>query len=156
MSQRFTRFSTLVGFASCGTLLAIFGSCVFLLPTIFREVKQNWHFEHPPKKTKEGVCVHAYMVMAMKALTTAFLKWQEKQLKLEALGKQTTWQMYRRKLKVLNRNKLIVFVGSHFGIFPSHEVFILADVPVRKTAIELDINRTQIYTKYTGMLPTDN
>jgi hypothetical protein len=26
------------------------------------------------------------MVMAMKALTTAFLKWQEKQLKLEALG----------------------------------------------------------------------
>ena len=77
-------------------------------------------------------------------------------LKLEALGKQTTWQMYRRKLKVLNRNKLIVFVGSHFGIFPSHEVFILADVPVRKTAIELDINRTQIYSKYTGMLPADN
>jgi hypothetical protein len=123
---------------------------------LFREVKQNWHFEHPPKKTKEGVCVHAYMVMAMKALTTAFLKWQEKQLKLEALGKPTTWQMYRRKLKVINRNKLIVFVGSHFGIFPSHEVFILADVPVRKTAKELDINRTQIYTKYTGMLPTDN
>lgn len=53
---------------------------------LFREVKQNWHFEHPPKKTKEGVFVHAYMVMAMKALTTAFLKWQEKQLKLEALG----------------------------------------------------------------------
>jgi hypothetical protein len=96
------------------------------------------------------------MVMAMKALTTAFLKWQEKQLKLEALGKQTTWQMYRRKLKVLNRNKLIVFVGSHFGIFPSHEVFILANVPVRKTAKELDINRTQIYTKYTGIPPTDN
>ena len=75
---------------------------------------------------------------------------------MEVLGKQTTWQMYRRKLKVLNRNKLIVFVGLHFGIFPSHEVFILADVPVRKTAKELDINRTQIYTKYTGMQPTDN
>ncbi|RZB34741.1 MAG: hypothetical protein SRB1_00509 [Desulfobacteraceae bacterium Eth-SRB1] len=43
---------------------------------LFREVKQNWHLMHPPKKTKDGVCVHAYMVMVMKALTTAFLKWQ--------------------------------------------------------------------------------
>jgi len=81
-----------------------------------------------PKKIKQGVYVQTYMTMAMKALTTAFLKWQEQQLQLEALGKQSTWQMYRRKLKVLNRNKLIVFVGQHFGIFPSHEVFMLANV----------------------------
>jgi len=47
---------------------------------LFREVKQNWHFEHPPKKTKEGVYIQTYMTMAMKALTTAFLKWQETQL----------------------------------------------------------------------------
>jgi hypothetical protein len=123
---------------------------------LFREVKQNWHFEHPPKKTKEGVYVHVYMVMAMKALTTAFLKWQEEQLQLEALGKQTTWQMYRRKLKVLNRNKLIVFVDSHFGIFPSHEVFMLANIPVHKIAKDLNISRAQIYSKYTGMPLTDN
>ena len=93
--------------------------------------------------------------MAMKALTTAFLKWQEQQLQLEALGKQTTWQMYRRKLKVLNRNKLIVFTGSHFGIFPSHEVFMLADVPVRETEKELNINREQIYAKYTDVPLTE-
>ena len=123
---------------------------------LFREVKQNWHLEHPPKKTKEGVYVHVYLVMAMKALTTAFLKWQEEQLQLEALGKQTTWQMYRRKLKVLNRNKLIVFVDSHFGIFPSHEVFMLANIPVHKIARDLSISRAQIYSKYTGMPLTDN
>jgi hypothetical protein len=116
---------------------------------LFREVKQNWHFEHPPKKTKEGVYIQAYMSMAMKALTTAFLKWQEEQLQLEALGKQSTWQMYRRKLKVLNRNKLIVFVDRHFGIFPSHEVFMLANVPVHDIAKELNITREQIYAKYT-------
>jgi len=85
---------------------------------LFREVKQNWHFQHPPKKTKEGVYVQVYMTMALKALTTAFLKWQEEQFQLQALGKFSTWQMYRRKLKVLNRNKLIVFIGQHFGIFP--------------------------------------
>ena len=123
---------------------------------LFREVKQNWHFEHPPKKTKEGVYIQTYMTMAMKALTTAFLKWQEAQLQLEALGKQTTWQMYRRKLKVLNRNKLIVFVGQHFGIFPSHEVFMLANVPVHDIARELNISREQIYAKYTDASLTEN
>ena len=117
---------------------------------LFREVKQNWHFEHPPKKTKQGVFVQVYMIMAMKALTTAYLKWQEKQLKLEALGKPSTWQMYRRKLKVINRNKLIVFVGQCFGIFPSHEVFMLANVPVYKIAKELNVTRNQLYAKYTN------
>jgi len=116
---------------------------------LFRELKQNWHLEHPPKKTKEGVSIQTYTTMAMKALTTAFLTWQEKQVQLEALGKESTWQMYRRKSKVLNRNKLIVFAGTHFGIFPSHEVFMLANVPVRDTEKELNINRDQLYAKYT-------
>ena len=119
---------------------------------LFREVKQNWHFEHPPKKTKEGVYVQAYMTMAMKALTTAFLKWQQDQLKLEALGKPSTWQMYRRRLKVINRNKLIVFADDYFGIFPSHEVFMLANVSVRDTEKELNITRDQVYAKYTELL----
>jgi hypothetical protein len=42
---------------------------------LFREAKQNWHLENPPKKTREGVFVQLYMVMAMKALTSAFLMW---------------------------------------------------------------------------------
>jgi len=116
---------------------------------LFREVKQNWHFEHPPKKTKEGVYIQTYLTMGMKALTTAFLKWQEEQLQLEALGKPSTWEMYRRRLKVLNRNKLIVFVDQLFGIFPSHEVFMLANVPVHDIAKELNITRDQVYAKYT-------
>jgi len=116
---------------------------------LFREVKQNWHFEHPAKKTKEGVYIQTCMTMGMKALTTAFLRWQKDQLKLEALGKPNTWQMYRRKLKVLNRNKLIVFVDQHFGIFPSHEVFMLANVPVHDIAKELNITRDQVYARYT-------
>lgn len=107
---------------------------------LFREVKQNRHFEHPPKKTKHGVYVQVYVTMAMKSLTTAFLKWQEDQLKLEALGKPSAWQMYRR-------NKLIVFLGRHFGIFPSHEVFMPANVPVQDIAKELNIARQEIYAK---------
>jgi len=123
---------------------------------LFREVKQNWHFEHPPKKTKEGVYVQTYMTMGMKALTTAFLKWQEEQLQLQALGQYSTWQMYRRKLKVLNRNKLIVFIDNYFGIFPSHEVFMLANVPVHDIAKELNITREQVYAKYTEQSIAEN
>ena len=89
----------------------------------------------------------------MKALTKAFLMGQEEQSRLDALGKETTWEMYRRKIKMLNRNKLIVFVESYFGIFLSHEVIMLVDVPVHKTAQELRVTRTSIYTKYTGLSP---
>jgi hypothetical protein len=39
------------------------------------------------------------MVMAMKALTKAFLLWQEEQARLDALGQETTWGCRRyRKL----------------------------------------------------------
>jgi len=61
--------------------------------------------------------------------------------------------MYRRKLKMLNRNKLIVFVGAYFGIFLSHEVIILKDIPVHKIARELGITRSSIYIQYTGLSP---
>ncbi len=120
---------------------------------LFRETKQDWHLEEPPKKTREGVFVQVYMVMAMKALTKAFLMWQEEQARLHELGEETSWEMYRRRLKMLNRNKLIVFVGAYFGIFLSHEVIMLVGVPVHKTAQELGVTRSSIYTKYTGLSP---
>jgi hypothetical protein len=120
---------------------------------LFRETKQDWYLEDSPKKTREGVFVQVYVVMAMKALTKAFLMWQEEQARLHELGKETSWEMYRRKLKMLNRNKLIVFVGSYFGIFLSHEVIMLVNVPVHKTAKELGVTRASIYTKYTGLSP---
>jgi hypothetical protein len=122
---------------------------------LFRDTKQNWHLQHPPKKNNQGVWVQIFMVMAMKALTSAFLMWQEEQMRLHQAGKETTWDMYRRKLKALNRNKLIVFVSSYYGIFFSHEVFILAGVPVRDVEQDLGLTRPQIYVKYTGLEPPD-
>jgi hypothetical protein len=123
---------------------------------LFRETKQNWCLQHPPKKNKEGVWVQVYVVMAMKALSTAFLTWQQQQARLHEAGKQTSWNMYRRKLKAFNRNKLIVFVGNCFGIFFSHEVFMLAGIPVHDAEKELKLSRTQIYTNYTGLKPPDS
>ena len=64
--------------------------------------------------------------------------------------------MHRRKLKVLKRNKLLVFVGRNFGIFPSHEVFMLANVPVHDIEKELNITRDQVYAKYTKQILAEN
>jgi len=44
-------------------------------------------------------------------------------------------------------------VGNLFGIFLSHEVMMLANVPVHKTARELGVTRQSIYAKYTGLSP---
>ena len=100
--------------------------------------------------------MQVYVVMAMKALTTAFLMWQEEQARLHEAGEQTTWNMYRRKLKAFNRNKLIVFADLAFGIFLSHEVFMLAGIPVHDAEKELKVTRDQIYTRYTGLIPPDS
>ena len=54
---------------------------------------------------------------------------------------------------MLNRNKLIVFVGAYLGIFLSHEGIMLVDIPVHKTAKELGVTRSSMYTKYTGLSP---
>jgi len=123
---------------------------------LFRDTKQNWCLQHPPKKSKQGVWVQVYVVMAMKALSTAFLMWQRQQARLHEAGEQTSWNMYRRKLKVCNRNKLIVFVGNHFGIFFSHEVFMLAGIPVHDAGKELNLSRADIYSHYTGLEPPDS
>ena len=50
------------------------------------------------------------------------------------------------------QNKLIVFADDYFGNFPSHEVFMLVDVPIRDTEKELNITRGQVYAKYTEPL----
>ncbi len=123
---------------------------------LFRETKQNWCLQHPPKKSKEGVWVQVYVVMAMKALSTAFLMWQQEQARRHQAGEQTSGNMYRRKLKAFNRNKLIVFIGNSFGIFFSHEVFMLAGIPVHDAEKELKLARAQIYTHYTGLKPPDS
>ncbi len=78
----------------------------------------------------------------------------------ENIGLKSTirslWNMSRRKLKALNRNKLIVFVGTVFGIFFSHEVFMLVGVPVHDAEKELKITRAQIYVQYKGLTPPDS
>lgn len=52
---------------------------------------------------------------------------------------------------MLNCNKLVVSVAANFGIFLSHGVIILVDVPIHKTPLELEATRSSICTKYSGL-----
>ena len=85
--------------------------------------------------------------MAVKAVTTAFLVWQKEQAPIHEAGELTSWNMYRRELKAFNRNKLIVLNRPSFGIFFSHEVFVLAGVHAHDIEKELNISRAQIHTR---------
>jgi hypothetical protein len=110
---------------------------------LFLDTKQNWCLEHPPEKTKEGLWVQVYLVMAMKALTIAFLMWQVKGLHGICIGANSK-PSFATSLS---------FSGLFGGICFSHEVFILAGVPVRDAEKELDLTRAQICSKYRGLRP---
>ncbi|MCF8144858.1 MAG: hypothetical protein K9N21_13160 [Deltaproteobacteria bacterium] len=47
-------------------------------------------------------------------------------------------------------------MAQHFDIFPSHEVFMLANIPVQDIAKERNITRKQVYAKYTAHTMTQN
>jgi hypothetical protein len=61
--------------------------------------------------------------------------------------------MFRIKLNMLYRNKLIVFVGAYLGIFLPLGVIMLVDFPVFKTPQELGFTRISIDIKLAGRSP---
>ena len=83
-------------------------------------------------------------------------RFRSRQKKTRPTLRLTKNQHIRMKSTELPRNKLIVFADDYFGIFPSHEVFMPANVSVRDTEKELNITRDQIYAKYTELLRDKN
>ena len=103
--------------------------------TCNREAKQSWFLERHPKRSEAGVRVHAFFVFTCMALVTAFRLHLQAEEEAERQGEETGICRFRRQLEARNRDKVIVFIGEHFGIFRNHEVFLLVGVPVRERAI---------------------
>jgi hypothetical protein len=97
-----------------------------------REAKEHWFLEHHPKRSEAGVRVQAFLVLLCMALTAGFRAYKSKTDEAERRGQELGITRYRRKLKVANRDKLVVFFGESFGIFRSYEVLLLVGVTVRK------------------------
>ncbi len=125
---------------------------------LFREGKQGWELEHTPQKTQRATVAHICITFAMFALTTAYREWyrQEK----EAESKETFLheeeevfgiKRWRRERLKKNRDYVIVFEGSSYGVFHIAEMSTLAGIRLRELPKELG-TRTDIFARY-GLSP---
>jgi hypothetical protein len=100
-----------------------------------REAKEHWFLEHHPKRSEAAVRVHAYFVFFCMALVEAFRAHEVACDEAASRGEDTGIARYRRNLEKQNRDKVVVFVGEHFGIFRSFEFALLSGVQVRERAL---------------------
>jgi len=119
---------------------------------VFREGKQDWSLERPPKKSEAGVTAHVYLTLAAIALTRCYrLETETGQLAtIEAAPEaperpshsisapsarrklKLGMERYRLDLKVQNRNKVILFLGDAYGILHVQEMAMLSGVNLRE------------------------
>jgi len=132
---------------------------------VFREGKQPWNLEHAPQKTEAAVIVHITFTLAVMALATAFRLWskqqelaQEEPMLQEVVAPDFTLlegegaQAWRRRLQQENRDKVIVFVGQHFGIFHTAEFSILAGLRIKPAGIPAELGTAADILRRHGIL----
>lgn len=108
---------------------------------IFKEGKHPWQLLRFPKRTEAAVTVHVFFTLLVMALCTAFRLWQAQApteatevrptLSSALLGTEGTAR-WRQRLREANRDKLIVFIGSSYGIFHLAEFAVLTHLPLRR------------------------
>ncbi|MCK4452633.1 MAG: transposase [Anaerolineae bacterium] len=119
---------------------------------LFREGKGPWNLlQYFPQRNEQGVLVQVFFTAVVQALATAYRLW-DRQQELSAEEPETAAepldysllegegaQRWRRRLKQENRNKVIVFVGEHYGIFHLAEFAVLAGLRVKESPSGLEI-----------------
>lgn len=90
-----------------------------------RELKQAWFLEHPVQRTAKAAELHVLFVVLSYALTEGYRQWIDDQVRQDQAGKSTTLGGFTRKLAAENHDRLIVFVGEHYGIYYTSEYSML-------------------------------
>ncbi|MBI4772992.1 MAG: transposase [Deltaproteobacteria bacterium] len=121
--------------------------------TVFREAKQAWFIQRPPRNNASAFRAHVYLTMIVMALTTAFQTWMDQQDRLEQAGNETGIRKFRQKVKQENGNKLILFDEHRYAIFDTYEVLILCGRTVlMPTGVPETITKRDILLKYGALL----
>jgi len=121
--------------------------------SVFREAKQAWFIQRPPRNTASAFRAHVYLTLITMALTTAFQTWMDQQNRLEQKGKETGIRKFRQKVKQENGNKLILFDEDRYAIFDTYEVFILCGRTVlMPTGVPETITKRDILLKYGALI----
>lgn len=97
-----------------------------------RDLKQFWHLERPPQRTKEATEIHLCFVLMAYALTQAYRAWLDAQIREEDAGRPATLGDHVRRVEAENRDRILVFVGEHYGIFYTCEFSMLLGRIVRQ------------------------
>lgn len=140
---------------------------------IFKEGKHPWHLTHFPQKTEQAVLVHCFFTLTVMALCTAFRLWKAQgapeaqedappppsrtqthtvPLAQTLLGGEGT-ERWRRRLHAENRDKVIVFVGAHYGIFHVSVFAVLTDLRIKADGIPAELgSKADILARY-GLSP---
>jgi len=111
---------------------------------IFRTGKQDWHLNHPPKRTAHAFKVHVYLTFMMIALTTAFREYKIKEEEKEKKGVDTGITRYRRKIVAENMDKVIVFIRNLYGIFYMYELSVILGGSVKDCEKVMGANYKEI------------
>ena len=110
---------------------------------IFKEGKHPWHLLNFPKRNEAAVVVHCYLTLLVMGLTTAFRLWQAQSAATPSAQTQAVPSLssallagegtarWRKRLQEENRDKIIVFIGEHYGIFFLAEFAVLTHIPIR-------------------------
>lgn len=121
--------------------------------SLFREVKQAWFIQSPPRNTIGGFRSHTYLTIITMALTSAFQAWMEQQEMLEKGGQETGIRKFRERVKEENGNKLIIFDEDRYAIFDAYEVLILCGQNVlMPRGVPEKITKEDILIKYGAWL----
>jgi DDE family transposase len=111
---------------------------------IFKEGKHPWHLLRTPSRTEAAVRVHVFFTLLVMALCTAFRFWQAQAALTptqatqglpslsSALLEAEGTARWRQRLREANRDKVIVFIGSSYGIFHLAEFAVLTHLPLRR------------------------
>ena len=121
--------------------------------SLFREAKQAWFIQQPPRNTIDGFRAHVYLTIITMALTSAFQAWMEQQEKLEKGGQETGIRKFRERVREENFSKLIIFDEDRYAIFDAYEVLILGGQNVlMPRGIPEKISKEDILIKYGAWL----
>ena len=121
--------------------------------SMFREAKQAWFIQRPPRNTAPAFRVHVCLTILTMALTTVYRQWMDRQSKLERDGNETGIRKFREKVKEENGNKLIIFDEDQYAIFDAYEVFILCGRNVSMpTGVPETITREDILREHGALL----
>jgi hypothetical protein len=111
---------------------------------IFKEGKHPWHLLRTPSRTEAAVRVHVFFTLLVMALCTAFRFWQAQAALTPTQATQVLPSLssalleaegtarWRQRLREENRDKVIVFIGSSYGIFHLAEFAVLTHLPLRR------------------------